>query len=474
MTPKEVLQFAQEKGAQFVDLRFIDLPGLWQHFTLPLSFFEESIFEEGIGFDGSSIRGFQTIDQSDMLLFPDPNTAIMDPFTTCPTMALICNVKDPITGASYTRDPRYVAQKAEAYVKKIGVADTVFIGPELEFFILDSIRFDQTYQHGFYYIDSEAGFWNSGREGAPGRPNLGHKPRHKQGYFPLPPMDQFQDLRSKMVLNMQAVGIDVEVHHHEVASGGQTEIDMRFDTLTKMADQVLLYKYCAKNTAHQAGKTVTFMPKPMFQDNGSGMHTHQSLWKDGKNLFYKKGGYADLSDTAKHYIGGILKHAPALCALIAPSTNSYRRLVPGYEAPINLAYSSRNRSAAVRIPMYSTSEKAKRIEFRTPDPTCNPYLSFSACVMAGLDGIANKIDPGQPLDKDLYELPPEEAKSVKQIPGSLDRVLDHLEEDHEFLLKGDVFTKDLIETWISYKRVNEVDAIRLRPHPWEFALYYDI
>ncbi len=474
MTPKEVLQFAQKKGAKIVDLRFVDLPGLWQHFSIPVDQLTEDIFSEGIGFDGSSIRGFQTIDESDMLLFPDPDTAAVDPFTEVPTMVLICNVKDPVTGAAYSRDPRHIAQKAEAHLKKIGVGDTIYIGPELEFFILDSVRFDQTYDHGFYYIDSEAGFWGSGRESTPERPNLGHKPRYKQGYFPVPPMDQFQDLRSKMVLAMQDVGITVEVHHHEVGSGGQAEIDMRFDTLTKMADSVLWYKYCAKNTARQAGKTVTFMPKPIFQDNGSGMHTHQSIWKEGKNLFYKKGGYADLSDTAKHYIGGILKHAPALCALIAPSTNSYRRLVPGYEAPINLAYSQRNRSAAVRIPMYSRAEKAKRIEFRTPDPTCNPYLSFAGCLMAGLDGIANKIDPGEPLDKDLYELPAEEAKAIKQIPGSLEAVLDDLEQDHDFLLKGDVFTKDVIESWISYKRENEVDAIRLRPHPWEFALYYDI
>jgi glutamine synthetase len=473
MTPKEVLKFAKEKGAKFVDLRFIDLPGLWQHFSIPVSELSEDLFSEGIGFDGSSIRGFQTIDESDMLLFPDPASAVMDPFTRVPTLVLICNVKDPVTGESYSRDPRYIAQKAEAYLKKSGIGDTAFFGPELEFFCFDSVRFAQSAQEGFYHVDSEAGRWNSGREGTPERPNLGYQPRHKQGYFPVPPMDQFQDLRSEIVLAMQEVGIRVEVHHHEVATAGQAEIDMRFDTLTTMADRVLWYKYCAKNTARRAGKTVTFMPKPLFEDNGSGMHTHQSIWKDGKNLFYQKGGYADLSDLAKHYIGGILKHAPALCALIAPSTNSYRRLVPGYEAPINLAYSQRNRSAAVRIPMYSSSEKAKRIEFRTPDPTCNPYLSFSACLMAGLDGVANKIDPGDPLDKDLYELPAEEAKAIKQIPGSLDVVLDALEADHDFLLKGDVFTKDVLENWITYKRT-EVDALRLRPHPWEFALYYDI
>jgi glutamine synthetase len=474
MSAKDAIKLAKEQGAKIVDLRFIDLPGLWQHFSIPASEMTEELFEEGIGFDGSSIRGFQTIDESDMLLMPDPNTAVMDPFTAVPTLVLICNVKDPVTGASYTRDPRYVAQKAEAYVKSAGYADTTYIGPELEFFFLDSVRFDQTYNCGYYYIDSEAGFWNSGREGTPERPNLGYKPRYKQGYFPVPPMDQFQDIRSDMVLALESVGVKVEVHHHEVATGGQTEVDMRFNTLTKMADSVLWYKYCAKNTAKKHGKTATFMPKPLFQDNGSGMHTHQSLWKDGKNLFYEKGGYADLSKMCLHYIGGILKHAPALCALIAPTTNSYRRLVPGYEAPINLAYSQRNRSAAVRIPMYSRSEKAKRIEFRTPDPTCNPYLSFAACVMAGLDGVANKIDPGKPMDKDLYELPPEEAAEIKQLPGSLDEVLVALEKDHEFLLKGDVFTRDLIENWIDYKRKNEVDAIRLRPHPWEFALYFDI
>jgi glutamine synthetase len=474
MTPKEVIKFAKENKTQIVDLRFIDLPGVWQHFSISVGELTEDLFAEGIGFDGSSIRGFQTINESDMLLFPDPTTAAMDPFTEHPTLCLICDVKDPVTGANYTRDPRFVAKKAEEYVKKIGIADTIYIGPELEFFILDDVRFDQGYNYGFYYLDSEAAFWNSGREGTPEHPNLGHRPRYKQGYFPVPPDDHTQDIRSAMLLALESVGVKIEVHHHEVASGGQTEIDMRFDTLTRMADKVLWYKYVTKNTARKYGKTVTFMPKPVFQDNGSGMHTHQSLWKGEKNIFFEKGGYADLSQTCLYYIGGILKHAPALCALIAPTTNSYRRLVPGYEAPINLAYSQRNRSAAVRIPMYSKSEKAKRIEFRTPDPTCNPYLSFAACVMAGLDGIANKIDPGKPFDKDLYELPPEEAAEIKQLPGSLDEVLDALEADHGFLLKGDVFTQDLIETWIEYKRKNEVDPIRLRPHPWEFALYFNI
>jgi glutamine synthetase len=474
MTPSDVLKLAKEKGAQIVDLRFIDMPGLWQHFSIPIAELSAELFAEGIGFDGSSIRGFQAINESDMLLFPDPSTAQMDPFTAVPTLVLICDVKDPVTGANYGRDPRYVAKKAEAYVKSTGIADTIYIGPELEFFIFDDVRFDQDYNFGYYHINAESGHWSSGRVGSPENPNLGYRARAKQGYFPVAPADHHQDLRSEMVLNLESVGVKIEVHHHEVASAGQTEIDMRFDTLVKMADKVLWYKYVTKNTAKKHGKTVTFMPKPIFMDNGSGMHTHQSLWKGGKNLFYAKGGYADISEMCKHYIGGILKHAPALLGFIAPSTNSYRRLVPGYEAPINLAYSARNRSAAVRIPMYSSSEKAKRLEFRTPDPTCNPYLSFAACVMAGLDGVQNKIDPGQPLDKDLYELPAEEAAQVKQLPGSLDVVLDNLEKDHEFLLKGDVFTRDFIETWIEYKRKNEVDAIRLRPHPYEFSLYFDI
>jgi glutamine synthetase len=474
MTARDAIKLAREQHAKFVDLRFTDVPGLWQHFSIPVAELTEELFAEGIGFDGSSIRGFQTIDESDMLLVPDPETAAMDPFTMDPTLVLVCDVKDPVTEERYSRDPRYVARKAEAYLQKSGIADTVYVGPELEFFFFDDIRFDQTYNCGYYYIDSEAGFWNSGKEGTPERPNLGYKPRYKQGYFPVPPMDKFQDIRSAMVLALASVGIPVEVHHHEVGTAGQTEVDMRFDTLTRMADRVLWYKYCAKNTARKFGKTATFMPKPIFQDNGSGMHTHQSLWKDGKNLFFEAGGYADISQMCLNYIGGILAHAPALCALIAPTTNSYRRLVPGYEAPINLAYSKRNRSACVRIPMYSRSEKAKRIEFRTPDPSCNPYLSFAACLMAGLDGVERKLDPGEPIDKDLYELPPEEAAKVKQLPGSLSEVLNALEADHEFLMKGGVFTSDLIRTWIDYKRKNEVDPIRLRPHPWEFALYFDI
>lgn len=475
MTPKEVIKYAKEQGVQIVDLRFTDLIGTWQHFSISVGELTEGIFTDGLGFDGSSIRGFQSIHESDMLLVPDASTAKLDPFTEHKTLVFICDIKDPITMGNYSRDPRYIAKKAEEYVKKLGIADTIYIGPELEFFIFDNVSFDQGLNYGFYYLDSEAAFWNSGREGTPERPNLGHRPRTKQGYYPVAPDDHFQDLRSEMLLNLEAVGIPIEVHHHEVASGGQTEIDMRFDSLLKMADKTLWYKYVTKNTAKKYGKSVTFMPKPVFQDNGSGMHTHQSLWKGEKNLFYEKGGgYADLSQLCLWYIGGIIKHAPALCALIAPTTNSYKRLVPGYEAPVNLAYSQRNRSAAIRIPSISKSEKAKRIEFRTPDPTANPYLAFAACVMAGLDGIANKIDPGAPMDKDLYELAPEEAAEVKQLPGSLSEVLEALEADHAFLLKGDVFTKDVIDTWIEYKRKNEIDPIRLRPTPWEFALYYNI
>ena len=468
MTPSDVLKLAKEKGVKIVDLRFIDMPGLWQHFSIPAAELSEDLFKEGIGFDGSSIRGFQAINESDMLLFPDASTAVIDPFTSVPTLVLICDVKDPITGAAYPRDPRYVAKKAEAYLKSTGIADTVYIGPELEFFILDSARFDQGYNFGFYHLDSEAGFWNSGKEG------LGYKPRYKQGYFPVPPMDHFQDIRSEMVLNLESVGVKVEVHHHEVATAGQTEIDMRFDTLTRMADKVMWYKYVTKNTARKFGKTVTFMPKPIFQDNGSGMHTHQSLWRNGKNLFYEVGGYAGLSDLGRWYIGGLLAHAPALAALSNPTTNSYRRLVPGYEAPINLVYSQRNRSACVRIPMFYKSPAAKRLEFRTPDPSCNPYLAFAAMLMAGLDGVKNKTEPPEPMDKDLYDLPPEDKAMVKQVPGSLEEVLDNLEADHQWLLEGGVFTQDVIDTWIEYKRIHELDAVRLRPHPHEFELYYDL
>ncbi len=471
MKPKDVLAFAKENKTEIVDLKFVDLPGLWQHFSITTSELNEDLFENGIGFDGSSIRGFQAINESDMLLFPDPNTAMMDPFTELPTLSLICNIKDPITGQSYTRDPRFVAQKAEKYLQSTGLADTSYWGPEIEFYIFDNIRFDQSYNYGFYFIDSEEGAWNTGSEM---RPNLGYKPRYKEGYFPVPPMDHQHDIRSEMVRTLEKCGVIVEIHHHEVGTAGQAEIDMKYSTLTKMADQVLLYKYVIKNVGRRRGKTVTVMPKPLFQDNGSGMHTHQSLWKKGKNIFYDKKGYALLSDTARHYIGGLLRHAHALCGLIAPTTNSYRRLVPGYEAPINLAYSQRNRSACIRIPTYSTSEKARRLEFRTPDPSCNPYLAFPAMLMAGLDGVKNKIEPPAPVEKDLYELSGAEAKKIKSMPGSLDQALDALEADHDFLLEGGVFTPDVIETWIAYKRKKEVDAIRLRPHPYEFSLYFDI
>ena len=470
MTANDVMALIKEKGICAIDLRFIDLPGLWQHFTISAKEFEVDAFEEGVGFDGSSIRGFQAIQESDMLLFPDASTAFVDPFFERPTLNLICNVKDPITGESYSRDPRYVAQKANAYLKSTGIADTAYFGPEPEFFIFDDVRFDQTYQHGFYYVDASEGFWNSGRDE---KPNLGYKPRYKEGYFPVPPMDSHQDLRTEMMLELENVGVEVEVHHHEVGTAGQAEIDMRFDSLVSMADKLMKYKYVIKNVGRRHNKTVTLMPKPIFQDNGSGMHVHQSLWLNGKNAFFEADAYAGLSRTALHYIGGILKHAPALLAFCNPTTNSYRRLVPGYEAPINLIYSMRNRSAAVRIPVYSGSEKAKRVEVRFPDPTCNGYLAFSALLMAGLDGIQNAITPMGPLDKDLYDLPPEEHAKIPSTPGSLEQALDALESDHEFLLKGDVFTQDLIDTWIDYKR-GEVDAIRLRPHPWEFAMYFDM
>ncbi|PYR33093.1 MAG: type I glutamate--ammonia ligase [Acidobacteria bacterium] len=478
MKANDVVQLIKEKKVKAVDVRFVDLPGLWQHFTVSAREFSADAFEEGLGFDGSSIRGFQAIQESDMLLMPDPATAFLDPFATVPTVVLICTVKDPVTGLAYSRDPRYVAIKAENYLKSTGIADTAYFGPEPEFFILDDVRFGQSYNHGFYYIDSSEGFWNSGREERPAASapsqNPGYKMRYKEGYFPVPPMDSIQDIRTEMMLALEEIGIDVEVHHHEVATAGQCEIDMRFDSLTSMGDKLLKFKYVIKNVARRHNKTVTLMPKPIFQDNGSGMHVHQSLWKGKKNVFFEKGTYADLSKNAVYYIGGILKHAPALLAFCAPTTNSYRRLVPGYEAPINLVYSQRNRSAAVRIPLYSRSEKSKRVEVRFPDAAANGYLAFSAMLMAGLDGIQKKITPPAPMDKDLYDLPAEDLAKVAKAPGSLNEVLDALENDHEFLLKGDVFTPDLIEMWLDYKRTKEVDAIRLRPHPWEFALYFDI
>ncbi len=467
----KVFSLAKEKGCQFVDLKFIDLPGTWQHYTLPISELNEELFTEGNGFDGSSIRGFRAIHESDMLLFPDPSTAIVDPVLEPATLSLICDVRDPVDGKDYDRDPRNVAKKAEAYLKSTGIADTSYWGPELEFFIFNSISFDQKSNCGYYFIDSQEGIWNSGNGDGP---NLGYRPRHKEGYFPTPPTDQIHDIRTKMALKMMEGGLDIEKHHHEVATGGQVEFGLRFGTLTKQADNVMLYKYIAKNVAFQNGYTVTFMPKPLFQDNGSGMHVHQSLFNGEKNVFYDAKGYALISQTAKYYIGGLLAHSPALLALCAPTTNSYRRLVPGYEAPINLVYSQRNRSASIRIPLYSTSPKSKRIEYRCPDSSCNPYLAFSAMLMAGLDGIKNKIDPGKPIDKDIYELEPEEKAKIKSTPGSLLEVLEALKKDHDFLLSGGVFTQDLIDTWINYKRKNEYDAVALRPHPYEFYLYYDI
>jgi glutamine synthetase len=467
-TPEQILAFCKERGIEIVDLKFIDLPGIWQHVSIPIY---ELDFENGTGFDGSSIRGFQAINESDMLLIPDPSTAFVDPVCHVPTLSLICNVRDPIRKSAYTRDPRYVAQKAERYLKETGIATTSYWGPEIEFFLFNSLSFDQTAHSGYYFIDSEAGIWNSGRLNGP---NLAYRPRHKEGYFPVPPTDKFQDVRSEMVLTLGKVGIQTEAHHHEVGTAGQAEIDMRFTTLTRMADQVMMYKYIIRNVAYQRGLVATFMPKPLFGDNGSGMHTHQSLWRDDTPLFYDPEGYALISDLCRWYIGGILAHAPALLAFTSPTTNSYRRLVPGYEAPINLIYSQRNRSAAVRIPTYFDTPRSKRIEVRFPDPSCNPYLAFAAMLMAGLDGIQNRIEPPPPLDVDLYELSPEEKVKVKSTPGSLNEVLDALEADHEFLLKGDVFTQDLIETYIEYKRVREAEQVALRPHPYEFFLYSDI
>jgi glutamine synthetase len=469
MQAQEVLKFIKDKDVQVVDLKFGDFPGTWQHFTIPVSQATPEIFEEGLGFDGSSIRGWQAIHASDMLVVPDPDTAVLDPFGSKTTLSMICSIVDPVTREKYSRDPRHIAQKAEDYLRRAGIGDTAYIGPEAEFFIFDGVRYDQNAHEGYYHIESEEGIWESGRGD---KPNLGHKPRHKEGYFPVPPTDSLQDLRNEMILEMERAGIVVEKQHHEVATAGQAEIDLLYDSLTRMADKMMMYKYITKNTALRYGKTVTFMPKPLFGDNGSGMHTHQSIWKGGKPLFAGN-QYAGLSDMCLWYIGGILKHAAALCAFVAPTTNSYKRLVPGYEAPVNLAYSSRNRSAAVRIPMYTPSPKAKRIEVRFPDPSCNPYLAFAAMLMAGLDGIQNKTDPGEPLDKNIYDLPPEELARVPSCPASLEAALAALERDHAFLLAGDVFTADVIETWLEYKRTHECDAVRMRPHPYEFMLYYD-
>lgn len=468
MSPKDAVKFIADREIKLVDIRFTDLFGMWHHFTIPATSFTEDLFEEGLGFDGSSIRGFQTIDQSDMLLVPDPSTLFEDPFGEYSTATIICDIEDPITRERYSRDPRYVAYKAEQYLKASGIGDTAFFGPEAEFFLFDTLRYDSSPKGAFYEVDSEEAHWNSGLEGA-----RGYTMRPKGGYFPCPPADRLQDVRSAMMLNLIEAGVPIEVHHHEVASAGQCEIDMKFDTLKLMADRVQLYKYIVKNTAAQFGLAATFMPKPIFGDNGSGMHVHFSIWKNGESQMYDPAGYAGLSDVSRFAIGGILKHAASLLAFTNPSTNSYRRLVPGYEAPINLIYSSRNRSACVRIPMYSSSPKAKRIEFRAPDPTANPYLAFPAIMMAALDGIKNRIEPPKPIDKDLYELPREERKGIAQTPGSLRAVLDALEADHAYLLEGDVFTPDLIDAYLDYKRVQECDAIDLRPHPYEFFLYAD-
>ncbi|HEY3311989.1 MAG TPA: type I glutamate--ammonia ligase [Anaerolineales bacterium] len=466
-TVKDVLDLASD--VRMVDIRFTDLPGTWQHFTIPVRRLNEEFFKEGIPFDGSSIRGFQEIHESDMLLMPDPETAFLDPVSDIPTLVVTCDVLDPITLQPYSRDPRYVARKAEAYLKQTGIADTVFVAPEAEFFIFDNVRYSSGTNESYYHIDSEEGWWNSGRAD---QQNFGGQIQPKRGYFPVPPTDTLQSIRSQIMLTLQDAGIPMEIHHHEVATAGQTELGMTFTTLTRMADNLLLYKYIAKNVARKNGKTVTFMPKPVFGDNGSGMHVHQSLWKGETNVFYDAAGYAGLSDTAKYYIGGLLKHAPALLALTSPTTNSFRRLVPGFEAPVKLAYSQRNRSAVCRIPV-TKSVKSKRIEFRAPDASSNPYLCFAAILMAGLDGIQNRIDPGDPQDKDLYELPAEEARLIKEVPGSLGAVLEALEADHEFLLKGDVFTMDLLEAYISYKRQVELDPVRIRPTPYEFTLYFD-
>ena len=470
MTPKEVIALCREKEVVAVDLRFVDFPGTWQHFTIPAKHLDEDVFEDGWGFDGSSIRGWQAINESDMLVVPQPETAVLDPFTDLNTLAMICNIQDPITRADYSRDPRNIARKAVNYLTSTGIADTAQVGPEAEFYIFDSVRFDQQSHESYYHVDSIEGQWNRGRDETA---NLGNKLRHKEGYFPVPPADQMMDVRNEMMQKMIESGLEVECQHHEVGTAGQSEIDLRFLPLVEMGDALMLYKYIVKNVAARYGKTATFMPKPLFDDNGSGMHTHLSLWKDGQPLFAGN-GYAGLSNLALHAIGGLLKHAHAVLAFTNPTTNSYKRLVPGYEAPVNLSYSARNRSAACRIPMYSTNPRSKRIEFRCPDPSCNPYLAFSAMLMAMIDGIQNKTDPGSPLDADIYQLPADQAAEVAQTPGSLSDSLDALAVDHDFLLTDDVFTEDVIQTWIRYKRDNEVDALKLRPHPYEFCMYFDV
>ena len=473
---QDVLAMAQEHGVRMVDLKFTDLPGTWQHLGLSIRGLAEDAFSEGLGFDGSSIRGFQEISESDMLLMPDPASAVIDPFHQQKTLSLICNVIDPVTREPYSRDPRYVAQKAERYLAQTGIADVCYFGPEAEFYIFDHVAFDQRPHLAFYEVDSIEGYWNTGQGfGERDRQvNLGHKPRSQEGYFPASPSDTHGDLRALMVIALEAMGIESEFHHHEVGGPGQAEIDLRFQPLLCMADQLQLHKYVVKNVARAVGKTATFMPKPIFEENGSGMHVHQSLWKDGSPLFYDEMGYGGLSDIGRWYVGGLLKHAPSMLAFTNPTVNSYHRLVPGFEAPVNLVYSARNRSACCRIPITGTNPKAKRVEFRVPDPSCNPYLAFAAMLMAGLDGIKNKIEPPEPVDKDLYELPPDEAAAIAQVPSSLDEVLTILEGDHAFLTEGGVFTEDLIEIWLDYKRTAELDELRLRPHPHEFELYYDV
>jgi glutamine synthetase len=469
--PEELLRYLRNEGVKFVDVRFCDLPGVMQHFTVPVESFDESVFSDGLAFDGSSIRGFQQIHESDMLLLPDVATAFVDPFRVEKTVALNFFIYDPFTREAYSRDPRNVARKAETYLASSGIADTAYFGPEAEFYIFDSIRHSTGPNEAFYYIDSVEGWWNSGREEPGG--NRGYKTAYKAGYFPVPPVDHYADLRDQIVRNLINLGLTVERGHHEVGTAGQAEINYKFSTLLLAGDTLQLFKYVVKNTAWHAGKSATFMPKPLFGDNGSGMHTHQSLWLGGEPLFYDETGYGGLSDIARWYVGGLLHHAPSLLAFTNPTVNSYRRLVPGFEAPVNLVYSQRNRSACTRIPVTGTNAKAKRIEFRVPDPSSNPYLAFAAMMMAGLDGIRNKTEPPAPIDKDLYDLPPEEVAQVQQVPGSLPEVLDALERDHDYLLEGGVFTPDLIETWVDYKRTSEIDPVRLRPTPHEFAMYYD-
>jgi glutamine synthetase len=467
---QKVLEYIKKNKIKFIDFKFMDFPGQWQHFTVPATEFDAKSFEEGFGFDGSSMRGWKAINESDMLLIPDADSMFLDPFIKSPTVSLICDIHEPATMEKYGRCPRNIAQKALAYLQSTGIADTAYFGPEAEFFVFDDVRFDSTPNSSFYFVDSKEGRWNTGADELP---NLQYKPRYKEGYFPVPPTDSLNDLRNEMCERLMDMGIPVEAQHHEVASGGQCEIDLRYQPLLRASDQMLLFKYVVKNTAKLNGKTVTYMPKPIQGDNGSGMHVHSSLWKKGKPLFAGS-GYAGLSEMALYYIGGILKHAPALLALTNPTTNSYKRLVPGFEAPVRLAYSQSNRSAAIRIPMLSNNPKTKRVEFRCPDPSANPYLAFSAIMLAGLDGILNKIDPGDPLDKDIYDMEPEELQGVPTTPESLSNALRALADDHEFLLKGDVFTEDVIQTWINYKFEKEIQPMALQPHPFEFNLYYDV